>query len=129
VEIVKSGHAGLSQVNWDDRAFFAYDDLTNDIVGAVSYSLSDWDRTCYVRWAYVLPEYRRHGLHTSMVVRIEKKAIEGCCVKMSRSTHVDNEVTQRSIESQGYVPKMISFEKRLVTASSLLRTDIGKVQS
>lgn len=61
-------------VNWSEEAFVAYD--RKQIVGAISYSVSDWDKSLGIHIGYVAESYRGRGLYRSLWQKVVEKAQE-----------------------------------------------------
>lgn len=130
--VVNAGLTSLAQVNWDSQAFYAYVDLGSHetrIIGAMNFAFEEWNGTCLIHWSYTDPEYRRRGINNHLLRRVEQHALDANCLKIHRNTHPKNLPMNKTMESQGYEPSNIGYEKLLIKPAVLTRNPPGKVKT
>lgn len=72
-------------------------------VGYISFVYQTWNRTYGINGAYVTPEFRKQGIHTTMFEKLVEhaKAREEKVINIISQVHVDNELSQYAVEQQG----------------------------
>lgn len=73
----------------------------------------DTGKELYVSDGYVLPEYRKQGIYKKMNELLEQKYVAKGVRRITRFTLVNNEPMKRFLDSSGYKPTRILFEKWL----------------
>lgn len=73
----------------------------------------DAGKELYVSDGYVLPKYRKQGIYKRMNELLEKKYIQKGIRRITRFTLVNNEPMKKFLNSSGYKPTRILFEKWL----------------
>lgn len=101
----------------DDRVLFvAVED--DDLIGHVSGVIVDEppiyerDQRVHIDGLYVITEYRRQGVATALIDRIEQWARTRSCDYLGVAVHVDNEAARRLYERE-FTPKLRSYRRRI----------------
>jgi GNAT superfamily N-acetyltransferase len=95
---------GAVMIAWDHKAFIAYGGIAGDRaepVGVLTYTDQDWSNTLFVNIAYVIPTWRRQGVHMKMWEAIVEKAKVLQRPMITSSTHINNAISRASMAKQG----------------------------
>lgn len=75
-------------VAWDQHAIIA--NIDDKPIGVMTWFDNDWSNAVHVMIAYVLPEYRRQGVHRAMWKALVAKAQELNRPVIQSSVHISN---------------------------------------
>lgn len=85
---------------WDYKSIVAYSEDDTPI-GVLVWADQAWGNQISISLAYVLPDYRRMGVHTAMWLAIVDKARELKRPVISSSASIRNAASRASMASQG----------------------------
>ena len=102
---------GAQCVAWDHKAIVAFSGDTP--VGVLTWFDQDWTGRLHVALAYVLPDHRRQGIHTTMWESLKDKAVEMKRTAIVSSTHIQNAASRASMLKQGRTEHGVYTQYRL----------------
>jgi ribosomal protein S18 acetylase RimI-like enzyme len=95
---------------WSDACLAQIDEY-GQVRGFIVYRWSDQRAEWFVMLAYVVPKWRRTGVHTSLFrMLVERAEKRGDIRAIVSGTHVDNNAAQAAFKSQGRKPISIMYE-------------------
>lgn len=106
----------LAENDWDDgtlpysyNSSAIYAECLGKVVGVLAYRAPDWLRRISIEVGYVLPEFRRRGIYTSLFEKLVEVSIEGgFAVCIWGGVDIRNTAMQRVAEAQGR--KLVALE-------------------
>lgn len=101
-EMMSSGFMVNETVgSWDNWAIVAFMGLVP--VGLIAYENVKWRKIVWISLSYVVPKYRRRGIHTRLFKELRKKALtlEGAPREIQGGVSAKNTVMQSAAIAQG----------------------------
>jgi GNAT superfamily N-acetyltransferase len=114
LELLETGltHPSIQLPVWNDPALVAFHGET--AVGAMIYRHDQTQGSWYIMSSYVMPEYRRQGVHSLLFeTLVERAKKRGDILAIHSGTHIDNEASRRSQEAQGRKLYAVYYEYRI----------------
>lgn len=97
--------------HYDDEAVFAR--AHGELIAALSFERSAWQRTIIIRYAYVEPRWRKKGIHSMLYRHVEAIAKRDGYVNIARSVMASNTSMVKAILAQGGQPTYQEFTHRV----------------
>ncbi len=97
-----SGPLQVTIPNWDQEGVFV-ENKVGEVISAMAFERSVWDRTVVIGYAFTDPKHRRKGHHSKLFKAVCKIAKRDGYYKIRRSVKGDNKVMIAAIEAQGCV--------------------------
>lgn len=113
VELLEAGYCDDDQCafNWDSPLFFI--EIEAEIVGALVYRVTDWNRELFIKLGYVHPSHRGKGLYRALYEAAVAKARELKMLTVTGCVDTRNTEMQKVAEALGRKPVYIGYVQEL----------------
>ena len=100
-ETLKDGNAQtyVLPYSYDDEVIICL--VHGEPVGIITFWITEWNETVFIRIAYVKPAYRRRGIHTSMYRKLKEMARKKGAKRIYSGVSVNNSAMLALAKKQG----------------------------
>lgn len=99
--------------DWEDGAVCVT--LKNAPIAFLSFGKRKWGHSYYTTGAFVLPKYRRCGIHAKMYDLLKDHVKSNGYLSIESTVHVNNEASRKSMEKQGRKLTGYFYKEELVS--------------
>lgn len=98
--------------HWDKEAVFVQD-KHGQVIAAMSFDRSEWNRSIGIGFSYVGVKHRRRGLHSMLFKAVCRIGERDGYFRIGRTVNGNNEPMIAAILKQGCVQKSVNYEFKL----------------